>query len=73
MKTLLNQKDPFTLALLLMRANLENSLKSNNHMNESATIYFNFIRSVIERTEGMALRTLIHRKCYNRCSPRIVF
>ena len=38
-----------------MRANLENSLKSNNHMNESATIYFNFIRSVIERTEGMAL------------------
>ena len=38
-----------------MRANLENSLKSNNHMNESATIYFNFIRNVIERTEGMAL------------------
>ena len=39
-----------------MRANLENSLKSNNHMNESATIYFNFIRSVIERTEGKALK-----------------
>lgn len=52
------QKDPFTLALLLMRANLENSLKSNNHMNESATIYFNFIRSVIERTEGMALKPI---------------
>ena len=42
-----------------MRANLENSLKSNNHMNESATIYFNFIRSVIERTEGMALKPTV--------------
>ena len=27
-------------------------------MNESATIYFNFIRSVIERTEGMALKPI---------------
>merc|ERR1712131_580798 len=57
-----SKQDPFTLALLLMRANLENSLKSNNHMNESATIYFNFIRSVIERTEDHFIPQLKENK-----------
>jgi len=57
-----SKQDPFTLALLLMRANLENSLKSNNHMNESATIYFNFVRSVIERTEDHFIPQLKENK-----------
>jgi len=40
---------PFTLALLMIRAELERSLKVNNHIEQSKSLYFGLIGSMISQ------------------------
>ena len=40
---------PFTLALLMIRAELEQSLKVNNHIEQSKSLYFGLIGSMISQ------------------------
>ena len=39
---------PFTLALLMMRADLEQGLKANNHFEQSSAFYFGHINQIVQ-------------------------
>ena len=41
---------PFTLALLMIRAELEQALTINNHLEKSTTFYFEHIEAIMSNT-----------------------
>ena len=51
---------PFTLALLMIRAELEQSLKVNNHIEQSKSLYFGLIGSMI--TQSSQYNPSLHKR-----------